>query len=153
MPVFSIKVKWGKETFKDVQVDSEGDVIDFKAQLYALSNVPIERQKIMCGGKTLGDEWNIPLKNVRKLWNYLICAKSLSFVSLLLFQGAVVLLLGTCEELSVEPVQKTVFIEDMSESELAQAIELPAGLSNLGNTWLDRNQSVYWHVTNRFLFF
>lgn len=42
------------------------------------------------------------------------------------------LLLGTSEELSVEPVQKTVFIEDMSENELAQAIELPAGLTNLG---------------------
>lgn len=44
------------------------------------------------------------------------------------------LLLGTCEELSAEPVQKTKFIEDMSENELAQAIELPAGLTNLGNT-------------------
>lgn len=51
-----------------------------------------------------------------------------------LFKGAVVLLLGTCEELAPEPVQKTVFIEDMSENELAQAIELPAGLTNLGNT-------------------
>lgn len=45
-----------------------------------------------------------------------------------------VLLLGTCEELVTEPVQKTKFIEDMSENELAQAIELPAGLTNLGNT-------------------
>lgn len=49
-------------------------------------------------------------------------------------QGAVILLLGTCEELVKEPDQKTVFIEDMSENELAQAIELPAGLTNLGNT-------------------
>lgn len=64
MPVFSIKVKWGKETFKNVEVDTDCDVEDFKAQLYALSNVPIERQKIMCLGKTLNDEWNIPLKNV-----------------------------------------------------------------------------------------
>lgn len=45
-----------------------------------------------------------------------------------------ILLLGTCEELAPEPVQKTVFIEDMSEAELAQAVELPAGLTNLGNT-------------------
>lgn len=45
-----------------------------------------------------------------------------------------ILLLGTCEELAPEPVQKTKFIEDMSENELAQAIELPAGLTNLGNT-------------------
>lgn len=33
--------------------------------LWSLSAVPIERQKIMCAGKTLkDDEWNIPLKNV-----------------------------------------------------------------------------------------
>lgn len=44
------------------------------------------------------------------------------------------MLLGTSEELVAEPAQKTVFIEDMSENELAQAIELPAGLTNLGNT-------------------
>jgi ubiquitin carboxyl-terminal hydrolase 14 len=67
MPIYTVKVKWAKETFKDVSVDTDSDIIDFKAQLYALSSVPIERQKIMCAGKTLkDDEWNIPLKNVRK---------------------------------------------------------------------------------------
>lgn len=67
MPVYTVKVKWGKETFKDVSVDTDGDIIEFKSQLYSLSNVPIERQKIMAGGKTLkDDEWNITLKNVRE---------------------------------------------------------------------------------------
>lgn len=67
MPTFTVKVKWQKETFKNVEVDTDSDIIDFKAQLYALSSVPIDRQKIMCAGKTLkDDEWNIPLKNVRK---------------------------------------------------------------------------------------
>jgi hypothetical protein len=67
MPMYTVKVKWQKETFKDVQVDTDNDILDFKAQLYALSSVPIERQKIMCAGKTLkDDEWNISLKNVRK---------------------------------------------------------------------------------------
>ena len=65
MPVYTVKVKWGKETFKDVKVDTDGDIIDFKSQLFSLSNVPIERQKIMAMGKTLkDDEWNISLKNV-----------------------------------------------------------------------------------------
>lgn len=50
------------------------------------------------------------------------------------FQGAVILLLGTSEALIAEPVEKTKFVEDMTENELAQAIELPAGLINLGNT-------------------
>lgn len=81
MPIFNVKVKWQKETFKDVSVDTDSDIIDFKAQLYALSSVPIERQKIMCAGKTLkDDEWNIPLKNVRE-----ISAKSSFAFSLNLF--------------------------------------------------------------------
>lgn len=38
--------------------------------IYSLSNVPVERQKIMCAGKTLkDDEWNIPLKNVRNFYS------------------------------------------------------------------------------------
>lgn len=66
------------------------------------------------------------------------------------------MLLGTREEVPIEPVEKPKFIEDMNEMELAQAvsfmfnswslckspnknssifqIELPAGLTNLGNT-------------------
>lgn len=42
--------------------------------------------------------------------------------------------MGTSEELTAAPVEKVKFIEDMSENEIAQAIELPAGLVNLGNT-------------------
>lgn len=76
MPVYTVKVKWGKETFKDVHCDTESDILEFKSQLYSLSSVPVERQKIMCAGKTLkDDEWNIPLKNVISL-NY---AKSSSY--------------------------------------------------------------------------
>ncbi|KAL1442923.1 hypothetical protein MTO96_046188 [Rhipicephalus appendiculatus] len=32
------------------------------------------------------------------------------------------------------PAEKPVFMEDMSENELATALDLPAGLTNLGNT-------------------
>lgn len=50
------------------------------------------------------------------------------------FKGAILLLLGTSEAIVEAPVEKVKFIEDMSENEIAQAIELPAGLVNLGNT-------------------
>lgn len=81
MPVYTVKVKWGKETFKDVSVNTDGDIVEFKSQLYSLSSVPIERQKIMCGGKTLkDDEWNISLKNVRKLILQSHCNVSFVFI-------------------------------------------------------------------------
>lgn len=111
MPVYNIKVKWGKETHK-LDVNTDEDVDLFRAQLFALTGVLPERQKIMCKGVTLKDsEWNIELRN-----------------------NAVVLLLGTAEVLQTEPAEKPKFIEDMNESELATAMELPAGLTNLGNT-------------------
>lgn len=38
------------------------------------------------------------------------------------FQGAVILLLGTKDELSAAPTEVPKFIEDMNESELASAV-------------------------------
>lgn len=35
-----------------------------------------------------------------------------------------VLLMGTCDEVPKEPVDKPKFIEDMNESELAQAVSI-----------------------------
>ena len=63
---FIVKVKWGKESFPDVEVNTDEEPLLFKAQLFALTGVQPERQKIMCKGATLkdGDEWNITLKNV-----------------------------------------------------------------------------------------
>lgn len=46
-----------------------------------------------------------------------------------------VLMMGSKEEdVPIEPMEKPVFLEDMNEAELATALDLPAGLLNLGNT-------------------
>lgn len=112
MPSFTVKVKWGKEIFNSIEVNNDEEPLVFKAQLYALTGVQPDRQKVMCKGCVLKDEeWNMQLKD-----------------------GLTILLLGTKEELLKEPVEKTLFVEDMNESELASALELPSGLSNLGNT-------------------
>lgn len=108
---FDFQVKWNKENFV-VDVNNDEDPIVFKAQLFALSGVIPERQKIMSKGVVLkDDEWNVSLKN-----------------------NAIFLLLGTAEDISAEPIQKTKFVEDMNEEDMAIATEKPAGLTNLGNT-------------------
>ena len=38
------------------------------------------------------------------------------------------------EDVPIEPIEKPIFMEDMSEAELATSLKLPAGLLNLGNT-------------------
>ncbi|KAF7271425.1 ubiquitin specific protease 14 [Rhynchophorus ferrugineus] len=113
MPVYKVKVKWGKDTFP-VEVNTDDSPVLFKAQIFTLTGVLPERQKVMIKGVTLkDDDWtNFKLKD-----------------------NATLLLMGSKEEdLPKEPVEKTVFVEDMNESELATAYDLPAGLKNLGNT-------------------
>lgn len=93
-------MKWGRENYPGIEVNTDEEPILFKAQLYALTGVQPDRQKVMCKGITLkDDEWNVALKN-----------------------GIQFLLLGTKDELAIAPVEKTKFIEDMNESELAVAV-------------------------------
>lgn len=52
-------MKWGKETYPDIEVNTDESPVVFKAQLYALTGVLPERQKVMLKGVTLKDsDWN-----------------------------------------------------------------------------------------------
>jgi len=114
MPSYKIKVKWGKEIFSDVEVCTDEEPMVFKAQLFALTGVQPERQKIMLKGAILGDT---------------------SWDKVKLRDNAMVLMMGTKDEdMPTQPVEKTKFIEDMDDRELSKAYEMPAGLQNLGNT-------------------
>ena len=62
-----------------------------------------------------------------------VCART-RFASHFFQDGVQLLMMGTADALPEAPVQKTVFMEDMSEDQLASALELPPGLKNLGNT-------------------
>lgn len=66
--IVSVKVKWGKELFSNVEVNTEEEPMLFKAQLFALTGVQPERQKVMLKGMTLKDDnWgNLNLKDVSK---------------------------------------------------------------------------------------
>ena len=43
-------------------------------------------------------------------------------------------MMGSSQALPEAPVEKTRFVEDLSEAEVAAALNLPSGLRNLGNT-------------------
>ncbi|KAL0279456.1 UNVERIFIED_CONTAM: hypothetical protein PYX00_001005 [Menopon gallinae] len=112
MPVYKVKIKWGKEQYNDVEANTDEDPLVFKAQLFALTGVHPNRQKIMVKGSTLKDWSTVNLKD-----------------------GCTMLLMGSKEEdVPQEPSAKPTFMEDMTENELATALDLPAGLINLGNT-------------------
>jgi len=114
MPSFKIKVKWGKELYQDVEANTDEEPMLFKAQLFALTGVQPERQKIMLKGAILGDA---------------------SWDKVKLRDNAMMLMMGTKDEdMPSMPVEQTKFMEDMDEHELNKALEMPAGLQNLGNT-------------------
>ena len=48
-----MNVKWGKEKFEKVEVNTDETPELFKAQLFALSGVSPERQKVMLKGSVL----------------------------------------------------------------------------------------------------
>uniref|UniRef100_A0A8C8HB41 Ubiquitin carboxyl-terminal hydrolase n=1 Tax=Oncorhynchus tshawytscha TaxID=74940 RepID=A0A8C8HB41_ONCTS len=113
MPSTPLNVKWGKEKFDAIELNTEEPPMVFKAQLFALTGVQPERQKVMVKGGTLkDDDWgNIKLKN-----------------------GMTLLMMGSAEALPEEPAVRPMFVEDMTEDQLASAMEMPCGLTNLGNT-------------------
>lgn len=61
-----VKVKWGKESYPDIEVNTDEPPLLFKAQLFALTGVQPERQKVMIKGVTLKDnDWdNFKIKDV-----------------------------------------------------------------------------------------
>jgi ubiquitin carboxyl-terminal hydrolase 14 len=112
-----VSIKWGKEVFPDVDADVAQSPLVFKSQLYTLSSVPPERQKVMIKGALLkDDDWG---KAIPK-------------------EGMTIMLMGTAgEPVTVEaPKNAPVFVEDLPEEEqdVLGTKAYGSGLSNLGNT-------------------
>mmetsp|Transcript_34827 Transcript_34827/g.39471 ORF Transcript_34827/g.39471 Transcript_34827/m.39471 type:complete len:516 (-) Transcript_34827:182-1729(-) len=121
--VINVSVKWGKQNFSDLEMDLDQDVLTFKSQLYALTNVLVDKQKLMVKGKIIQDNDDLKNFNLKK--------------------GSKLLLMGTAEDGEPKKVveeKKIVFLEDLSQQEIAKIYQeetgeaLPCGLTNLGNT-------------------
>jgi len=110
-----VNVKWGKQKF-EVEVDTSAPVELLKAQLFALSGVPPERQKIMgVKGGTLKDDADLAALGLKV--------------------GQNLMLMGSAEKVPEPPPVATVFAEDLPAIEVASMeTENPGGLTNLGNT-------------------
>lgn len=95
-PTIKVSVKWNKQVFEEVELNLADDIATFKGQVYALSNVPVEKQKLMAKGKILKDE---------TAWTAYPGVKD----------GAQITLMGTAAggELK-DPAKKIQFVEDMT---------------------------------------
>ncbi|KAF8058875.1 UBP7 [Scenedesmus sp. PABB004] len=111
-----VNVKWGKETFSDIELDVSQPPLVFKSQLFTLSGVPPERQRVLIKGAQLkDDEWGRAAPKA----------------------GMTIMMMGSADAAPVEaPANAPQFVEDLPEAE-QQTLETRAygaGLKNLGNT-------------------
>ncbi|PTB45103.1 hypothetical protein M441DRAFT_158598 [Trichoderma asperellum CBS 433.97] len=102
----------------NVDVDPESTGLDFKLQLFSLTNVEPERQKILIKGGQLKDDADMSKLGLKA--------------------GQNIMMMGTPGDGGadlVRPSEAIKFVEDMTEAEQAQQVgATPAGLVNLGNT-------------------
>ncbi|KAE9418193.1 hypothetical protein Angca_009008 [Angiostrongylus cantonensis] len=108
----NVNVKWGKEKYS-VLLDFDESPLVFKSQLFALTGVPPDRQKVMIKGRTLNDD----------TWN-----------GITVVEGAMIMMMGSAD--AVPPPPKTEQEEERNESVQSDnnTMRLPSGLKNLGNT-------------------
>ncbi|GBB90513.1 hypothetical protein RclHR1_01750012 [Rhizophagus clarus] len=113
MPLVKVNVKWNGADH-ELEVDTDESVELLKTQLFTMTNVQPDRQKILFKGKTLTENTDLNTVNIK--------------------EGSKFMMMGTVGELPKEPENKTLFVEDMSDKQLAETLKLPSGLRNLGNT-------------------
>lgn len=106
------------KNYADLELQLNEPIEVFQAQMFSLTGVPPERQKLMYKGIMLN---NTDPRKAR------------------ITNGAKIMMIGTAEKL-VESAQKVKLFEDMSPEEQAELIKSekvkppPAGIMNLGNT-------------------
>ncbi|XP_061425279.1 ubiquitin carboxyl-terminal hydrolase 14-like [Lethenteron reissneri] len=114
MPLYSVRVKWGRQLHCVTELDSSRPPLAFKSRLFSLTGVRPERQRVVLLGTQLKDHsWGI----------------------LKLRDGVTVLLVGTTDELPLVPPDRPLFAEDVSRAgHLPSALAPPVGLLNLGRS-------------------
>ncbi|TWU74274.1 deubiquitinating enzyme [Metarhizium rileyi] len=102
----------------DIEIDASSTGEDFKLQLFSLTNVEPDRQKILIKGGQLKDDAEMTKLGLKT--------------------NQVIMMMGTPGSGGgdlVRPKENIKFVEDMTEAEQAQQVgATPAGLVNLGNT-------------------
>ncbi|RPB25939.1 ubiquitin C-terminal hydrolase-like protein [Terfezia boudieri ATCC MYA-4762] len=115
MSVVPVIVSHGGKRY-NIELDTSGTGEVFKYQLYSLTGVEPERQKILVKGGQLKDETDLSTLNIKPNHKFMM--------------------MGTPSSDTLKtPTQKPVFLEDLTEEQRAKQMGvIPAGLQNLGNT-------------------
>ncbi|KAJ7153476.1 hypothetical protein C8R43DRAFT_1002161 [Mycena crocata] len=97
-----------------VNLDPDLPAKAFKEEVYQVTGIPVDRMKVMVKGGVLKDD--TPWQKINPK------------------AGQTFMVIGAAGELPKPPEKPIVFLEDMDDTELAEALAKPVGLRNLGNT-------------------
>lgn len=114
MAIIPVTIKWAGQKPFDIEVDTDESGATLKMQIYSITGVETDRQKLLVKGGALKDEQDLSKLGLKP--------------------KQTLMLMGSATELPKAPATKIIFMEDMDPSELALASKSPPGLQNLGNT-------------------
>ncbi|GAA5917178.1 hypothetical protein JCM8208_003999 [Rhodotorula glutinis] len=114
MPSFALTLKHAGKSYPLPDFDPSNSALAFKDQIYHLTGVPADKVKVPVKGGMLKDDADL---------------SKLAFKP-----GQTVMVIGPAGPLPQAPTKPVVFMEDMTDIELAETAKYPVGLQNLGNT-------------------
>ncbi|KAJ7146152.1 hypothetical protein C8R44DRAFT_863954 [Mycena epipterygia] len=113
MAPLSVNIKHSGKSYT-LNLDPDLPAKAFKEEVYQATGIPVDRMKVMVKGGVLKDD--TPWQKINPK------------------AGQTFMVIGAAGELPKPPEKPVVFLEDMDDSELAEALAKPVGLRNLGNT-------------------
>ncbi|KAJ7730663.1 hypothetical protein DFH07DRAFT_848431 [Mycena maculata] len=113
MAPISVNIKHSGKSYA-LNLDPDLPAKAFKEEVYQATGIPVDRMKVMVKGGVLKDD--TPWQKINPK------------------AGQTFMVIGAAGELPKPPEKPIVFLEDMDDTELAEALAKPVGLRNLGNT-------------------
>ncbi|KAJ7270677.1 hypothetical protein B0H12DRAFT_1229171 [Mycena haematopus] len=113
MAPISVHIKHSGKSYA-LSLDPDLPAKAFKEAVYQVTGIPVDRMKVMVKGGVLKDDTPWSKINPKA--------------------GQTFMVIGAAGELPKPPEKPVVFLEDMDDTELAEALAKPVGLRNLGNT-------------------
>ncbi|TNY17430.1 hypothetical protein DMC30DRAFT_419798 [Rhodotorula diobovata] len=114
MAPFALSLKHAGKTYTLDAFDPSQSALAFKDQIYHLTGVPVDKVKVPVKGGMLKDDADLSKLGLKP--------------------GQTVMVIGPAGPIPQAPTKPIVFMEDMTDIELAQTAKYPVGLQNLGNT-------------------
>ncbi|KAJ7456957.1 hypothetical protein FB451DRAFT_1275366 [Mycena latifolia] len=113
MAPIAVNIKHAGKTYA-LNLDPDLPAKAFKEEVYQATGIPVDRMKVMVKGGVLKDD--TPWQKINPK------------------AGQTFMVIGAAGELPKPPEKPIVFLEDMDDTELAEALAKPVGFRNLGNT-------------------